>query len=64
MTRTFVATYSLNRIDLACRYFLGSDSDATRRAFIWANFDALRASPTFWLKIGREYNLPERGFDV
>ena len=46
-------TYRVNRIDLACKEWLGSDSDADRRNFIRWNFQWFRSSPTFWLPLGR-----------
>ena len=46
-------TYQTNRIDLACKQWLGSDSDANRRNFIRWNFGWFQSSPTFWLPVGR-----------
>ena len=45
--------YTTNRLDLFCLKWLGSDSDETRRLFIRWNLAHFRASPTFWLPIGR-----------
>ena len=49
------ATYQTSRIDSFCLANLGSDSDETRRKFIRWNYQALRASPTFWLRVGQRY---------
>ena len=49
------ASVPVNRIDLFCKKWLGGDDDDTRRRFILYNFEALRASPTFWLRPGRFY---------
>lgn len=49
------ATYETNRIDLYTRKWLGSDSDATRRAFIRWNYQWFQHNPTFWLPVGRRF---------
>ena len=47
------ATYQTNRIDLFCKTWLNGDNDEARRNFIRWNFQWFRASPTFWLPVGR-----------
>lgn len=55
-----IATPQTNRIDSFCLEHLGDDRDSYRRAFIRTNFDWFRQSPTFWLKIGTAFVVPER----
>ena len=49
------ATYATNRVDSFVKFWMLDDRDELRRQFIRDNFDHFRASPTFWLPVGKMF---------